>query len=79
MMMSLSPMSLKFLQNNSKYLVCICSDMTISIYQIFPYVRDDIVMIIHHNAQRLAKYKRGPHHNVAPTRSVSLLHKFAKN
>lgn len=35
-----------------------------------------IIVVIHHNGQRLAKYNRRPHDQIAPPRSVVLLHEL---
>lgn len=52
--------------------------MTKAVKQFFAKVSDDIVMVVHHDAEGLAQNERGPHHKVAPSWSSMLLHKSAE-
>lgn len=64
----------------TKKLVSSASASAIDLYKLFKQafakVGDNIVVVIHHDAQRLAQYQRQPHGGVAEPRPQSMTHQM---
>lgn len=55
------------------------SELGVWLYESFAKVCDDVVVVVHHDAERLADNQRRPHDDVPPLRSVPCLYAAAND